>query len=82
MPSSRPDDEDRAELQALGGVQGQQRGGIDVVLDGVLVGDQRHVFEEFIQRARSEYSRARRRSSCTFSQRSSPSSDSSSIYAL
>ena len=45
------DDEDRAELQALGRMQRQQRGGIDVVLNGVLIGDQCDIFKEVIQRA-------------------------------
>ena len=45
------DDEDHAELQSLGGVEGEKRGDIPF-LDGVLVGDKRNILKEFIQRAR------------------------------
>jgi hypothetical protein len=74
------DDEDRAEFESLGGVEGEQGGAL--VGDGVLIGDERDVLEKLVQRARGVFV-ARRFKFCTFSQRSALSSDwSSTMYSL
>ncbi len=46
----QPDDEDRSELQSLGGMQGQEGGHISFG-DRVLIGDQRHILEKLVQAA-------------------------------
>ncbi|MBM2843054.1 MAG: hypothetical protein HW404_891, partial [Anaerolineales bacterium] len=48
-PLVEADDEDRRELEPLGGVQRQQDGGVHILGERVLVGDERHLFQEHRQ---------------------------------
>ena len=49
-PSSRPGDEDDRELEALGGVERDQRDRVGVALVRILVGDERGLLEQPVER--------------------------------
>ena len=78
----QPDDENLGKFQPFGGVQGQQGGALGLFGQGILVGNQRQDFQKIGSGRVLHIHKASWRSSCTLSQRSSPTSLPSSRYSL